>query len=102
MENLYELAISGDGYVALGRYAEGAWGFIQEFTSSEAIIQGNATNHIRLIVENDNLTAYVNGELVLTSFVGEYESGYIGFGCGPFEEPSAHCAFDNLDLLALP
>ncbi|MFQ5875056.1 MAG: S1C family serine protease, partial [Dehalococcoidia bacterium] len=102
LENLYEFAISGDGYVALGRYVEGAFEFIQEFTSSAAIIQGNATNHIRLIVENGNLTAYVNGELVLTSFAGDYESGYIGFGCGPFEEPRTHCAFDNLDLLALP
>jgi len=102
VSNLYEFAISGDGYVSLGRYVEGEWEFIQEFTPSEAIIQGNATNHIRLIVENGNLTAYVNGELVLTSFVGEYDSGHIGFGCGPFEEPGAHCAFDNLDLLALP
>ena len=100
--NLYEFAISGDGYMSLGRYVEGAWEWIQEFTPSEAIFQGNATNHIRLIVEDGNLTAHVNGELVLTSFVGEYESGYIGFGCGPFEEPGAHCAFDNLDLLALP
>jgi len=102
LHNLYEFAISGDGYVALGRYVEGAFELIQEFTPSEAIIQGNATNHIRLIVENGNLTAYVNGELALTSFVGEYESGYIGFGCGPLEEPGTHCAFDNLDLLALP
>ncbi|MGB5934158.1 MAG: trypsin-like peptidase domain-containing protein, partial [Anaerolineae bacterium] len=102
LDNLYEFAVSGDGYVSLGRYVEGAFEFIQEFTPSEAIIQGNATNHIRLIVENGNLTAYVNGQLALTSFVGEYESGYIGFGCGPFEEPGTHCAFDNLDLLALP
>jgi len=102
LDNLYEFAISGDGYVSLGRYVEGAFEFIQEFTPSEAIIQGNATNHIRLIVENGNLTAYVNGQLALTSFVGEYESGYIGFGCGPFEESGTHCAFDNLDLLALP
>ncbi len=102
VNNLYEFAISGDGYVSLGRYVEGAWEWSQEFTPSEAIIQGNATNHIRLIVENGSLTAYVNGQSVLTSLVGEYGSGYIGFGCGPFEETGAHCAFDNLDLLALP
>jgi len=100
--NLYEFAISGDGYVFLGRYVEGVWEWIEEPTPSEAINQGNATNHIRLIVENGTLTAYINGELVLTSFAGDYDSGYIGFGCGPWEEPSAHCAFDNLDLLALP
>ena len=100
--NLYEFAISGDGYVFLGRYVGGAWEWIQEPTASEAIIQDNATNHIRLIVENGNLTAYVNGILVLTAFVPDYDSGLIGFGCGPWEKPRAHCAFDNLDLLALP
>jgi len=99
LNNFYEFAISGDGYVALGRYVGGAFEFIQEFTPSETIIQGNATNHIRLIMENGNLTAYVNGELALTSVVGEYGSGYMGFGCGPFEAPFAHCAFDNVDLM---
>jgi len=102
VNNLYEFRISGDGYVSLARYVDGGWELLEDWVRSAAIIQGNATNHIRLIVENGNLTAYVKGELVLTSFVGEYGSGYIGFGCGPFEEPSAHCAFDNLDLLALP
>jgi len=100
LNNLHEFAISGDGYVSLGRYVGGEFEFIEEWAPSEAITQGNATNHIRLIVENGNLTAYVNGELALTSVVGEYESGYIGFGCGPFEEPGVHCAFDNVDLLA--
>lgn len=102
VSNLYEFAIKGNGYVFLGRYAEDAWEWIEETAFSGAITQGNATNHIRLIVENGNLTAYVNGELVLTSFVGDYQSGLIGFGCGPWEEPGAHCAFDNLDLMALP
>lgn len=102
VSNFYEFAISGDGYLFLGRYVEGAWEWIEEPAPSGAITQGNATNHIRLIVENGDLTAYVNDQLVLTSFVGEYQSGLIGFGCGPWEEPGAHCAFDNLDLTALP
>ncbi|MCJ7668804.1 MAG: trypsin-like peptidase domain-containing protein [Anaerolineae bacterium] len=102
LNNLYEFRISGDGYVSLGRYVNGGWEAIEQWAETGAIKQGNATNHIRLIVENGNLTAYVNDKLVLTSSVGEYESGYIGFGCGPFEEPAVHCAFDNLDLLASP
>ena len=100
--NLYWFDISGDGWVCLGETVDGQRELIEEWTQTEAITQGNATNHIRLIVENGNLTAYVNGELVLTSFVPGYQSGYIGFGCGPFDQPGAHCAFDNLDMLAVP
>jgi hypothetical protein len=100
--NLYWFDISGDGWVCLGQTVDGQRELIEEWAESEVIKQGNETNHIRLIVENGNLTAYVNDELVLTSFVPGYQSGQIGFGCGPFEEPGAHCAFDNLDLLAAP
>ena len=102
VDNLYWFDISGDGWVSLGRTVDGQRELIEEWAQTGSIRQGNATNHIRLIVENGNLTAYVNDELVLTSFVAGYGPGYIGFGCGPFEEPAAHCAFDNLDLLASP
>lgn len=97
-DNFYEFAYSGDGFFMLGRYQNGDWEFIQQWDTSDAIILGDAANDVRLVVENGNLTAFINGEEVMISEVPDYAGGFIGFGCGPFEAPEAHCAFDNLEV----
>lgn len=99
--DFFEFAYSGDGYVALFQYVDGAFQAIREFDPSDAIVLGNATNEVRLVVENGTLTAYINGQQVMVNDVPGYSGGWIGFGCGPFEPPEAHCTFDNLEIVDL-
>lgn len=97
-DNLYEFAYSGDGYVMLGRYVDGVFEFIRQWDPSEAIFLGEATNEVHLVVEDGTLTAFLNGEQVMVTDVPDYAGGFIGFGCGPFEGPEAHCTFDNPEI----
>ncbi|MBI2845655.1 MAG: hypothetical protein HYX86_03805 [Chloroflexi bacterium] len=96
--NFYEFAYSGDGFVMLGRYVEGEWEFIREWVTSAAIIRGNATNDVRLMIENGNLSASINGKQVMRRELPEYGGGFIGFGCFANNAPQAHCTFDNLEV----
>lgn len=94
--NFYEFAYSGDGFIMLGRYVDGQWEFIQEWTQTGGIRQGVGTNQVQVVVQGGFLTAYINNLQILSSEVPDYAGGFIGFGCGPFEAPEVHCTFDNL------
>lgn len=68
-----------------------------------AINPGNATNEVRLVVLDGELSVYINGDQLLdTSDVpGDYAGGFIGFGCAPFEPGETLCTFDNLQVYEL-
>ena len=100
-QNFHEFAISGDGFVGLFQVANGELEVIEAFFPSGHIAQGNATNHVRLVVEGSNLTAYVNGERVLEKPIPDYRGGFIGLGCGAFQPPEVTCTFDNLEVAEL-
>jgi len=97
-DNYYEVAISGDGYAGLFAKEEGSWQTIVSFILTEAINQGNTTNHLRLEVQEGGFSFYVNGQLAFQDLDDRFGEGLIGFGCGPFLEPSLHCSFDNLSV----
>ncbi len=99
--NFYEFAISGDGFAGIFQIANGEWDIIEAFFPSGHIVQGNATNQIRLVVEGANLTAFVNGERVLEKPIPGYRGGFVGLGCGAFEPPEVSCTFDNLEVTEL-
>jgi hypothetical protein len=97
-DDYYEVAVSGDGHAGFFAKEEEGWQSIVRFRPHEAITQANATNHLRLEVQEGRLSFYVNGELVFQDFDNRFSEGLIGFGCGPFKEPGLHCSFDNLSV----
>ncbi|MBI3287283.1 MAG: PPC domain-containing protein, partial [Chloroflexi bacterium] len=101
-DNLWEFAYSGDGFVGLFRkLGKERWRALDNFTANDAVRQGAATNTVRLVVQAGSLRGYLNGQLVLETILEDYAGGFIGLGCGTFEAPKVHCAFDELKITPL-
>lgn len=96
----YMLAISGDGYYSIRSIAASNMSALVDWTFSDVINQGNATNRIRATCNGSELTLEVNGTLVATaSTVADGSpSGSIAFTAISFEtdEAYAEAHFDNL------
>jgi hypothetical protein len=96
----YMLAISGDGYYSIRSISASTMTALVDWTYSDAINQGNATNKIRATCSGSDLSLEVNGTLIATaSTVADgSSSGSIAFTAISFEtdEPFAEAHFDNL------
>lgn len=96
----YMLAISGDGYYSIRSIASSTMTALVDWTYSDVINQGNATNRIRATCSGSDLTLEVNGELLASTsaIAGGSPSGAIAFTAISFEtdEAYAEAHFDNL------
>src|SRR6185295_6876674 len=65
-DNFYFLIIASDGYQVIGKYLAGQLQYVSatEMQSTDAVKQGNATNHLRGDCVGSTLTLYVNGQQV--------------------------------------
>jgi hypothetical protein len=97
--NFYRLDISGDGYYAVFKRKDGAWSKVQDYAASAAVKQGNATNHLQVIAQDNQFTFNVNGETVKTFSDGDFASGNIGLTAGSlFDNAGVRIAFDQLTV----
>lgn len=92
----YHLLISGDGYYAIARAQDNEFVWLVDFTESDAIQQGNATNRIRGICDGSTLTLFVNGERLATAKDSTFTSGDIALTATSYEDVPAEIHFDNL------
>jgi hypothetical protein len=96
----YMLAISGDGYYSIRSIASSTMTALVDWTFSDVINQGNATNRIRATCSGSDLTLEVNGQLVASAsaIAGGSPSGSIAFAAISFEtaEAYAEAHFDNM------
>jgi hypothetical protein len=98
ISNFYVFEISSDGYAAIGKVTDGS---AVEFISSEqmeqtdAVHQGDATNHIRADCVGDTLTLFVNGDQVTSVTDGDHTSGDVGLIAGTFDTAGTDILFDN-------
>lgn len=100
-DNFSLFLISGDGYSSYLRKENGSWVVPSNWTRSEAIRTGNASNRIKVIANGEELEFYVNDAL-LGRFVDENPvSGDVGLWAESFDEGNVHVSFDNLTLHAL-
>ena len=100
-QNLYFFEISSDGYAIIGMYRAGEWEGLSsdKYQSSDAILQGEATNHLRAECVGSSLRLYVNGELVAEANDSTLEHGDVGLLAGTFDEPGTDILFDNFKVL---
>lgn len=98
----YYLLISGDGSYAIIK-AEGE-GFeeLVDWKSSEAIRQGNATNHIRAVCEGSILTLFVNGQRLAMAEDSTFTRGDIALTATSYEDEPTEIHFDNLVVSQIP
>jgi len=92
----YLLRISGDGYYAIHRVVDGEFDPLVDWTNSDVIRQGNATNHIRAICNGTYLALIVKGELLAETKDATYTSGDIALTATSFENEPTEIHFDNL------
>jgi hypothetical protein len=92
----YYLRISGDGYYSIAKAANEEFTALIDWTESDAIKKGNATNHIEAICNGSTLELFVNGERLGSVEDSTFTSGDIAFTATTYEEEMTEAHFDNL------
>jgi hypothetical protein len=89
--------IASDGYYIIQKLTvdgyEGLSG--ESFDYSDAIIQGDATNTIRLTCIADTITLYANGTQLTSVQDSAYTRGDVGLLAGSFDTAGVDIRFDN-------
>jgi hypothetical protein len=99
--NFYFLAVSGDGYYGIGKVKDGVPELLgmPAMPPSEAIRRGKDSNHLRAGCIGENLSLYVNGELLATVQDQDFNLGESGLLVGTFESPGTEVFFDKFSVL---
>jgi hypothetical protein len=99
-DNFYYFAISADGYYAIFRRADGSDleilnGDGSGMIPSPSIKTDEQTNQILAVCQGDELSLYVNGELLETVTDDTHEQGDVGLGAGDGAESDVRIQFDD-------
>nr|HID12426.1 hypothetical protein [Anaerolineae bacterium] len=92
----YYLLISGDGYYAIAKAIDGDFEWLVNWTESDVIRQGNATNHIRAVCDGSTLLLFVNGQRLATAEDGTFARGDIALTATSYEDEPSEIHFDRL------
>jgi hypothetical protein len=92
----YAFFVSGDGYYAIAKITSGSFTYPVDWTSSDAINQGNAKNHLTASCVGDHLSLSVNGTQIADVHDSTYTSGDIALAAGSMETTGTEVQFDNL------
>ncbi len=92
----YYLLISGDGGYAILKAKEGNFEPLVDWTESDIIRPGNATNHIRATCDGSTLALFVNGQRLATAEDDTFTSGDIALTTTSYEDEPTEIQFDNL------
>jgi len=99
--HFYLFSISGDGYYQVSKY-DGRERLVlnDDWTPSEAIHLGIATNLLEVICQGPTMTFFVNGVQLVQIEDNSYARGDVGLYAGAFFEPGVEIHFDNLRVEA--
>jgi hypothetical protein len=98
-DDFYYLAISSDGFHAIFRRQDG--GDLKPLNDegamlfSPAIKTGNEPNRIRALCHEDELTLFVNGELLDSITDDAHSRGHVGFAAGSGPDGGVRIQFDE-------
>ncbi len=102
-DNFYYFAISADGYYGIFRRENG--GELSAITGdgagmlhSSAIRTGGQTNNIQAVCQGNDLSLYVNGELLEAVSDDAHSQGDVGLGAGSGPGGGARILFDDFDV----
>ncbi len=96
-DKYYYGIISSDGFYGIyKKTAEGGYQLGQGGEqSSDKILKGAATNHIRFDCVGSTLTLYVNGQQIDQRTDSSYKDGNVGLIAGTYTETGVDISFDN-------
>ena len=100
-ENFYLFLISGDGFYTIGKYQNGEDRITYltedgQFSQSDQINQGAATNQIQASCIGNELSLAVNGYPLLTVTDSDFAAGDIGVSVSALQQGTVEVNFDNL------
>jgi hypothetical protein len=99
----YDLRISGDGFYGIHKFVDEEAETLVEWTESDVINQGNASNHITAVCNGSTLELTVNGQLLAQVEDTTFTDGDVGLVASSFEEDEAtEISFDNLVVYSVP
>jgi hypothetical protein len=101
-QNFYFLIVASDGYYAIGKSVNGEYDYIDtEFMEeTDAVLGGDATNHIRADCSGSTLRLYANGNLLKEVNDATFTTGDIGLIAGTFDNVGVDILFDNVVVRA--
>lgn len=104
-DNFYMFEVSSDGYVWVGRYEQGGEvidAFLDDgWIQSGAVNQGlNASNLLRVEVDNGQMEFYVNDQRVASATDTSFSGGNIGVFVETFSEGGARVLFDDFTYIS--
>jgi hypothetical protein len=96
-KNFYHFEISSDGYWRAGYVQDGDWNNWDDWQPHPAIRPGGETNRIKVVMQGDKLSFFVNDQLVSSREDGTFTSGDIGvFALTLIDAPGTDVSFDNV------
>ncbi|MBN1177839.1 MAG: hypothetical protein JXD18_01400, partial [Anaerolineae bacterium] len=92
----YAVTISGDGFYSIQKISQGDWTELVEWTRSNVINQGNATNHIQVVCSGSRIALFVNDQFIDEVIDADYASGDVSLAATTYEDTATEIHFDNL------
>ncbi len=107
LKNFYYFAISADGYYAIFRRVDGGdletlSGDGSGMAQSPVIKTGEQSNVVRAVCQGNELSLYVNDELLETVTDDAHAHGDVGIGAGSALEGGLHIQFDDFTVTGQP
>jgi len=101
-DNFYRFLISSDGYAVIASRKNGEARYLSadKMQPSDAILQGEATNHIRVSCIGSDLSLSINGREVARVTDTSFTSGDVGLLAGTFANTGVDILFDNFSASA--
>jgi len=96
--NGYYLLVSGDGFYAILKSVGKKFEPLVDWTESDAVKQGNATNRIKAVCNGSTLELFVNGERLTSAEDSTYTKGDIALTATTYEDAATEVHFDNLTV----
>ncbi|MBN1953446.1 MAG: hypothetical protein JW900_00210 [Anaerolineae bacterium] len=98
-DNFYRFSISGDGYFLVSKFVDGTPELLGgNWTPTEAIRQGQATNVIEVTAQGSALILVVNGQELARVEDRQFSHGNVGLYAGTFYQGGVEIHFDNLHV----
>jgi hypothetical protein len=100
-ENFIFFMIASDGYAGIGQYTEGQKELLNHETllPTDAVADTDEINLIQAACIGEELTLWVNGELVAVTGVPDLSHGDVGVIVGTYDEGGVEIQFDNFSTL---
>jgi hypothetical protein len=96
-DHFYRFSISGDGYYQVSKYGGEEWVVLSgDWTPSDAIQMGVATNLLEVVCQGTTMTFLANGVTLTQVEDRSYPRGDVGLYAGSFFEPGVEVHFDDL------